>query len=79
MGEEGEEEAGATEEVEDMAGATFTGHSDAVYCVAVNPKNPSQVKNGVNAKTISEHSCGFMFSRGNRQDGCLTCENWVQV
>lgn len=42
--EEGEGEAGAAVEVEDLAGATFTGHSDAVYCVAVNPQNPSQVK-----------------------------------
>lgn len=41
--EEGEGEAGAEVEVEDMAVATFTGHSDAVYCVAVHPKNPSQV------------------------------------
>lgn len=50
MGEEGEEEGedegegGDDVEVEDMAGATFTGHSDAVYCVAANPKNPSQVE-----------------------------------
>lgn len=36
-------EAGGDAEVEDMAGATFEGHSDAVYCVAVNPKNHSQV------------------------------------
>ncbi|CAM9361038.1 unnamed protein product [Scytosiphon promiscuus] len=33
-------------EVEDMAGATFEGHSDAVYCVAVNPKNHSQFVSG---------------------------------
>eukprot|EP00903_Cladosiphon_okamuranus_P018037 g16599.t1 len=54
MGEEEEEEeaegeegvASADVEVEDMAGATFTGHSDAVYCVAVNPKNPSQFISG---------------------------------
>lgn len=44
-GEEDEEEGedGEGEEVEDMAKATFKGHSDAVYCVAVNPKVPSQV------------------------------------
>lgn len=42
--EEGGEGEGADADVEDMAGATFTGHSDAVYCVAVNPKNSSQVK-----------------------------------
>lgn len=43
----GDEEEGAGEEegedVEDMAKTTFEGHSDAVYCVAVNPKVPSQV------------------------------------
>lgn len=44
--EEGEGEAGADVEVEDLAGATFNGHSDAVYCVAVNPKNSSQVNLG---------------------------------
>lgn len=56
MGEEEEEEQGQEQdeagaapevEVEDMAGATFTGHSDAVYCVAVNPKNPAQVSSVV--------------------------------
>lgn len=41
--EEDEEEGGDRVPVEDMAAATFKGHSDAVYCVAVNPKNPSQV------------------------------------
>lgn len=39
--DEGEDERG--EAVEDMAKATFKGHSDAVYCVAVNSKVPSQV------------------------------------
>ena len=41
--EEDEEEGGEGVPVEDMAATTFKGHSDAVYCVAVNPKNPSQV------------------------------------
>eukprot|EP00904_Undaria_pinnatifida_P014196 jgi/Undpi1/9907/HiC_scaffold_28.g12361.m1 len=40
--EEDEEEGGEGVPVEDMAATTFKGHSDAVYCVAVNPKNPSQ-------------------------------------
>lgn len=44
MGEEEEEAGGPAVEVQDMAAATFTGHSDAVYGVAVNPKNPSQVQ-----------------------------------
>lgn len=43
--EEGdEEEGGEGVAVEDMAMATFKGHSDAVYCVAVNPKVSSQVR-----------------------------------
>lgn len=41
--EEDEEEEEPTPVVEDMAKVTFKGHSDAVYCVAVNPKVPSQV------------------------------------
>lgn len=41
--EEEEEGDGQGEAVDDMARATFKGHSDAVYCVAVNPKVPSQV------------------------------------
>lgn len=74
MGEgegEGDGEGGATEEVEDMAGATFTGHSDAVYCVAVNPKNPSQVKHGCSAyspKVIAASYERFLFSRRNRME-----------
>lgn len=35
--------AGAVAAVVDMAKGTFEGHSDAVYCVAVNPTMPSQV------------------------------------
>ena len=42
--EEDEEEGGERVAVEDMAMATFKGHSDAVYCVAVNPKVSSQVR-----------------------------------
>ena len=41
---EPEEGEGAAAAVEDMARGTFDGHSDAVYCVAVNPKVPSQVQ-----------------------------------
>lgn len=41
--EEDAEEGSEGVAVEDMAVATFKGHADAVYCVAVNPKVPSQV------------------------------------
>ncbi|CAM9260465.1 unnamed protein product, partial [Laminaria digitata] len=44
--EEDEEEGGEGVAVEDMAVATFKGHSDAVYCIAVNPKVPSQFVSG---------------------------------
>lgn len=46
MGQEmddGDEDEEGQEAVEDMAKATFEGHADSVYCVAANPKNPSQV------------------------------------
>lgn len=46
MDEDGEEEEeeGERQAVEDTAKATFKGHSDAVYCVAVNPNTVSQVR-----------------------------------
>eukprot|EP00752_Nemacystus_decipiens_P004185 g3825.t1 len=65
---EGTEEADAEVVVEDMAGATFTGHSDAVYCVAANPKNPSQFISG------GGDDKGFMWAV--KDDGTLaaSCE-----
>ncbi|CAM9701218.1 unnamed protein product, partial [Chrysoparadoxa australica] len=39
-------EAGDEEELVDAADATFTGHSDSVYCVAINPQDPTQILSG---------------------------------
>ncbi|CAM9788503.1 unnamed protein product [Discosporangium mesarthrocarpum] len=41
-----DENEGEGERVPDMAEATFEGHSDAVYCVAINPKMPNQFISG---------------------------------
>lgn len=49
------------EEVEDMSSYVFTGHTDAVYCVAIHPTDPTLIATGTNPYQSQYHYSPYFY------------------